>query len=320
MGVSRLKRFLVSGIRGQDGRIAAKLLGQHHQIVGLSHGTTERAVEIAGCSKIYFWDWEDKQVIEDLVKEAKPDFFLNFAACHHSSSADALALDNHRMMMKVNLMGLSSILQSLLRHSPETMLIHTSSSQIYTAGGYGDTVNENSVCRPATFYGYTKHSGMQLIDYYRRQYGLKASNVILFNHESEFRQPEFVTRTISNNIARIKRGLSDNLHLRNIGAIADFSSAYDFVRAMVLICESGYAEEFIISSGVGTSVLDLVKYGFEKIEVDWQEHTSYDRNEVSWYLVGDNTKLRTQLDWSPEHDMRSVMESMIDFDLAILDG
>ena len=220
-------------------------------------------------------------------------------------------------MIKVNVVGLFKILKVILSSSADTSIVHASSSQIYTARKCGHLVDESSLIAPSTFYGCTKDSGMKMIDFYRREYGLKGGSAIFFNHESEFRTQNFVTRKISNQIAKIKLGLASHLDLRNIGAMADFTSAYDSVDAVVKMCEKGVSDDYVISSAKAISIGDLVKYGFDFVELDWEKFTKFEKNETPHYLIGDNSRALQELNWSPAKSMRSVIESMVDFDLNL---
>lgn len=312
-------KFLISGICGQDGQIASKLLfDRGHIVAGLTHEKKNENTSLPGCSEIWAWDWKDENFLTDIFEKFRPDYFLNFAAFHHSSSETSKNLLNNETMVKVNVVGLFKILKVILSSSPNTGIVHASSSQIYTAGKCGHLVNESSQIEPSTFYGCTKESGMKMIDFYRKEYGLKGGSAIFFNHESEFRTQNFVTRKISHQIAKIKLGLADHLELRNIGAMADFTSAYDSVDAVVKMCEKEVRDDYVISSAKATGINDLVKYGFDFVELDWKKFTRFERNETHSYLIGDNSRACQELGWHTTKSMKSVIESMVNFDLNLI--
>lgn len=312
------QRYLITGIRGQDGRIAADLLNNEgHVVAGLSHSKVDNDVTLK-CSKIWHWNWVDESSLVNIITEYKPDCLLNFAAYHLSSNKPLKNIDDHQKMMDVNIAGLFVILKVLLKHSPDTKIVHASSSQIYTPTKQNHLVNESTPTDPPTFYGYTKEAGMKMIDFYRREYKMNGGSAIFFNHESEFRGKQFVTREISSQIAKIKLGVADKLKLRNIGACGDFTSAYDSVSATIQICKKDKLDNFIISSGKATSIKELVRYGFESVDLDWRNCTTIDNDETTNYLIGDNTKIRNELNWYPVRNMRSVMEKMVRIDMEIL--
>jgi len=313
------KKYLISGICGQDGQIATKLIcDRGHDVAGLTHEKKNENAIFPGCSAIWAWDWNDEKFLTDIFKKYRPDFFLNFAAYHHSSSETLKSFLNNEAMINVNVVGLFKILKVILSSSADTSIVHASSSQIYTARKCNHLVDESSLIAPSTFYGCTKDSGMKMIDFYRREYGLKGGSAIFFNHESEFRTQNFVTRKISNQIAKIKLGLASHLELRNIGAMADFTSAYDSVDAVVKMCEKDVKDDYVISSAKAISIGNLVKYGFDSVELDWEKFTKFEKNETPHYLIGDNSRALQELNWCPAKSMKSVIESMVNFDLNLI--
>lgn len=310
-----MSRFLITGARGQDGTIAIELLrGLGHDVTAVSHSKLVHDENVIS----YIWDWKNIAKFCEILKKSKPDFILNFATYHHSSQVDFKDLETHSRMIEVNVNGLDNIIQAMLITSKDIGLVHASSSQIYTPNKFADLVTEKRYPDPSTIYGVTKYSGMKLIDYYKKQHGLKAGVAILFNHESEYRTNNFLTRLISRQAAMIKNGHSKNLHLRNIGAYADFSSARDVVDAIIRICTNDAFDTYIISSNEGTSIKSIVKYAFEKVNLDWAEFTTFDKDEIVPYLVGDNCRVRNSLGWEPKIHMKNVIECMVDYDLTLL--
>ncbi len=288
-----------------------------HEIGGITHKNNNRLTNNL-CSYIWSWDWKDEVKFREIIEEFNPDYFINFATYHHSSTGDRMNLDIHKEMLDVNLTSLAIMLRAVITYCPETAFIHASSSQIFSPIKPAHLVNESSIKIPSTFYGYTKLCGMQLIDYYRREYKINAGSAILFNHESIYRSPEFVTRRISKSIAEIKLTTSKELKLRNIGAMADMSSAYDVVEGILLMCEKGQGKDYIFASSQGVSILDLVKHGFEYVNMDWEKYTKYDEKTINNYVVGDTELSEKVLGWKPIREISEVMESMIDYDLKLL--
>lgn len=315
-----MARYLISGISGQDGKIAAEtLITKGHDVAGISHTLGMDYLASVETPKIWHWDWKSEGDLQAIIEDFKPDFFLNFATAHRSSEYDVNELNSHVSMLDINISGLGIIIRSILRASPKTFLLHASSSQIYTANAPGDIVTERSEKKPTTFYGYSKLSGMNLISYYRDEYMLKAGSAILFNHESQFRNKDFVTRKISKAAAEIKMGKSNNLNLINIGAKADMSSAYDIVRGMLLMCEREKSADYILSSAKDVSILDLVQYAFDFVGLDWKEFVNYNQNKINHYVVGDNRLSMKELGWEPEHTIKDVIKEMVKNDLNLLE-
>ena len=309
--------YLVSGIKGQDGQIVAELLSKKgHVVIGISHGSGKE--EVLGCSKIYYWNWKSELGLHSIIEDIKPDFFINFATYHTPSTGDGKNFNIHKEMFDVNLTGLSMILRSILIKSPKTIFIHASSSQVYSATGPGEIVNENSEKNPSTFYGYTKLSGMSMIDFYRKEHKLNASSAIFFNHESTFRSCEFVSRKISKTVAEIKLGKKEFLRLRNIGAKADISSAYDLVRGLILMAQKCNNTDYIFSSFKSTSVLDLVKFAFEYVDMEWKDFLKYDQDKQTNYVIGNNQFSKNSLGWAPAINVKALVESMVKHDLEFL--
>ncbi|WP_296590697.1 GDP-mannose 4,6-dehydratase [Methylophaga sp.] len=314
-----MSKYLISGISGQDGRIAAELLSkQGHTVAGLTHNPEACEEKIEGCTRIWFWNWFDETSINQILEDFRPDCFIHLAASHISSIKKGLDCETQKDMFAVNLSGLAIILRCIIKIVPNAVFINASSSQIYSATSPGEVVNELSNKIPNTFYGYTKLSGMNLVDYYRREHGLKGGSSILFNHESHYRGLDFVTRVISKTVAEIKLGKSDNLHLRNIGSKVDMSSAYDVVQGMILMSEKNLNSDYILSSFKAISILDLVSFSFEFVNLDWNKFVTYDQQENNNFVIGDNTRSKTELNWLPEIEIKTVMASMIDHDLSLL--
>lgn len=308
-----MDRYLITGITGQDGTIAKDLLErQGHEVYGITHGQKNEN------SNIIHWDWNSEADLNKIIEDIKPTYILNFAAYHHPSSGNLSDFKVHERMLEINVAGLSKILRSILSHKHDTMIVHCASSQIYTATSFGESVNESSEVRPSTFYGVTKKSGMDMIDYYRRHHGLEASTAILFNHESEKRDHSFLTRTISNGVAKIAKGIEQKLKLRNIGASADFMSARDTVQGILDICSGRHSSNYIIASGHGTSVRELVSWAFEKVNLNWENHLEFERDETSDFIVGNSEKLVHDTNWSPRLTMKEVIQSMVENDLSIV--
>jgi GDPmannose 4,6-dehydratase len=177
---------------------------------------------------------------------------------------------------------------------------------------------------PRSPYGVSKVFGHYITVNYRESYGLFASSGILFNHESPRRGLEFVTRKVTHEVARIKLGLSNSLTLGNLDAQRDWGFAGDYVRAMWLMLQQERPDDYVISTGVSHSVRQLVQIAFEHAGLHWEKYVRLDpaliRPAEVDHLIGDSTKARTQLGWTPTVDFRALVEMMVDADLQRLSG
>ena len=310
-----MKKFLITGITGQDGTILKNILRKKGYIfAGITHDKSKVS------EKIYYWDWTSYDNLKDILMFFKPDYFIHLAAYHHSSSNSIIDPNYQEKMFNVNLNGLRIIVEAILKTNNNCSLINAASSQIYCPQKNVDLVNENRIHNPGTLYGVYKSAGIKLTNYFREYHKLKVSNLILFNHESELKTDKFVSRLITKKSAEIKLGISNNLHLRNIGACADFSSAFDFMEALFKICEKNIFEDFILASGYGTSILSIVENCFDLLNLDIKKHLTFELNETLPYLIGDTTKIQRRLAWKPNESINQVIKKMLNIDLNNLEN
>jgi GDPmannose 4,6-dehydratase len=181
---------------------------------------------------------------------------------------------------------------------------------------------ESTPFHPRSPYGISKCAGFQLAVNYREAYGMFCCNGILFNHESPRRGLEFVTRKITNGVARIKLGLASQLHLGNLDAKRDWGHAKDYVRAMHLMLQQPEADDFVVATGETHSVRDLCQLAFSEAGLDYQEFVKIDQSvyrpaEVD-LLIGDASKAHSVLQWQPSVDFPSLIKEMVQADLAAL--
>jgi GDPmannose 4,6-dehydratase len=157
---------------------------------------------------------------------------------------------------------------------------------------------------------------------YRESYGLFACSGILFNHESPRRGLEFVTRKVTDGVARVKLGLADSLSLGNLDACRDWGFAGDYVRAMWMMLQQDQPDDYVVATGIAHSVRELVEVAFARVGLEWQKHVRVDpallRPAEVDHLIGDPTKARTVLGWHPSIDFKGLIEMMVDADMARL--
>jgi GDPmannose 4,6-dehydratase len=213
------------------------------------------------------------------------------------------------------------VLEAIRQVDPSIRLYQASSSEMF---GKVREVPQNELTpfHPRSPYGVSKVYGHYITVNYRESYGLFACSGILFNHESPRRGHEFVTRKVTDGVARIKLGLADSLTLGNLDACRDWGFAGDYVRAMWLMLQQERPDDYVVASGVAHSVRDLVEAAFGHVDLDWRKHVKTDPTlfrpaEVD-HLIGDATKARTTLGWQPTVDFEGLVAMMTDADLARL--
>jgi GDPmannose 4,6-dehydratase len=209
----------------------------------------------------------------------------------------------------------------LCRHAPAARFLQASSSEIF-GNAEESPQNETTRLRPSNPYGAAKLFAHHMTINYRESYGMFACSCIAYNHESPRRGVEFVTRKISQQVARVKLGLAGKVKLGTIDARRDWGFAGDYVRAMWLMLRQPQAEDFVIATGVTHSVQELLEIAFTHADLDWREHVEIDpalvRAADNHVLAGDSSKAKRVLGWAPEHNFREWVEMMVDSDLALL--
>jgi GDPmannose 4,6-dehydratase len=311
---------LITGITGQDGRYALDLLaGQGYRVIGTSRDPLRAATALAGAStvKIERWDGCDETHFATLLKRYDVHEVYNFNA--YSSGAGMY--DDAVHMGAVNGLGVASILEAIRKTDPTILFCQASSSELF-----GDPVvspqNEDTPFNPRSPYGAAKLYAHSMIRIYRERYGLFACSAILFNHESPYRGEHFVTRKITRLAAEIKLGLSNDLALGNLNARRDWGFAGDFVRAMWLMLRADVAEDYVIATGVTHSVADLCEIAFRHLALDYRDFLRIDeraaRPAEPLQLVGDPSKAKALLGWSPQVGFQELIEMMVDFDVQRL--
>jgi GDPmannose 4,6-dehydratase len=252
-----------------------------------------------------------------LIDDVRPHELYNLAAM----SFVPASWDQPLLTGEFNSMGVTRVLEAIRQVDPAIRLYQASSSEMF---GKVREVPQTELTpfHPRSPYGVAKVFGHYITVNYRESYGLFACSGILFNHESPRRGLEFVTRKVTDGVARIKLGLAGSLTLGNLDACRDWGFAGDYVRAMWLMLQQDCPDDYVVASGVAHSVRDLVEVAFGHIGLDWRDYVQTDPKllrpaEVD-HLIGDATKARTELGWQPSVDFRGLVEMMVDADLARL--
>jgi len=314
-----VKTALITGITGQDGSYLAELLlAKGYRVVGMTRRTStdvhERIQHLVDEIEFVSGDLLDQSSITAIVARVRPDEVYNLAA----QSFVPTSWDQPVLTGEFTALGVTRVLEAIRGVDPAIRFYQASSSEMF---GKVQAVpqDERTAFYPRSPYGVAKLYGHWITINYRESYDLYAVSGILFNHESERRGKEFVTRKITDGVARIKLGLATELRLGNLDARRDWGFAGDYVRAMWLMLQQTVPADYVVATGATRSVGDFVRAAFAVADLDWERYVVIDPRfyrpaEVD-VLVGDARKARAELGWEPETPFEQLVESMVLADL-----
>ena len=316
------KRAIITGITGQDGSYLAELLlSKGYEVFGvvrrLSAPNVWRIEHLLGKVTLLQADLLDQLSLIKAVDAVRPHEFYNLAAM----SFVPASWDQPMLTGEFNSQGVTRCLEAIRQVDTSIRFYQASSSEMF---GKVRQVpqNEDTAFYPRSPYGVSKVFGHYITVNYRESYGLFACAGILFNHESPRRGLEFVTRKVTDGVARIKLGLADTLSLGNLTAKRDWGFAGDYVRAMWTMLQQDAAEDYVVAMGVTHSVQELVELAFGHVGLDWRAHVRQDpaflRPAEVDLLIGDASKARRVLEWQPTVDFPGLIAMMVDADLERL--
>jgi GDPmannose 4,6-dehydratase len=316
------RRALITGITGQDGSYLAELLLEKgYEVYGMVRRSSApnlwRIEHLLGRVTLKPADLLDQLSIIRLIDEVRPHELYNLAAM----SFVPASWDQPMLTGEYNAQGVTRILDAVRSVDPAIRYYQASSSEMF--GKVREVPQtEMTPFYPRSPYGVSKVFAHYITVNYRESYNLFAVSGMLFNHESPRRGLEFVTRKVSDGVARIKRGLTDTLSIGNLDAHRDWGFAGDYVRAMWLMLQQDHAEDYVISTGVSHSVRELIQIAFARAGLDWEKYVHVDpallRPAEVDHLLGDSTKAQKELGWTPNISFRQLVEMMVDADLARL--
>jgi GDPmannose 4,6-dehydratase len=313
---------LITGVTGQDGSYLAELLlAKGYRVVGVvrrtSHDSYERIQHLVGRMEVVPADLLDQHSLQTVVRETRPDEIYNLAA----QSFVPTSWTQPVLTGEFTALGVTRLLDAVRLERPEARFYQASSSEMF--GKVHETPQrETTPFHPRSPYGVAKVYGHHITVNYRESYGLFAVSGILFNHESPRRGLEFVTRKISDGVARIKLGLATELRLGNLDAKRDWGYAGDYVDAMWRMLQQAAPEDFVVGTGRQHSVRDCCEVAFAHAGLDWRAHVRHDERfdrpaEVET-LLADPTKARERLGWEPQLPFEGLIEMMVDADVRRL--
>ncbi|MEO9570747.1 MAG: GDP-mannose 4,6-dehydratase [Polaribacter sp.] len=357
-----MKVALITGITGQDGSYLAELLLEKGYMV---HGIKRRASlfntdridhlyqdphDPNQRLKLHYGDLTDSMNLTRIIQECQPDEIYNLGAMSHVK----VSFDMPEYVGNVDGLGTLRILEAvrILGLEKKTRIYQASTSELF--GGLPENKNErgfydeNSPLYPRSPYGVAKIYGFWITKNYREAYDMFACNGLLFNHESPRRGETFVTRKITRAVAKIALGLQEKIFLGNLEAKRDWGHAKDYVRMMWMILQADKAEDWVIATGVTTTVRDFVRMAFQEVGIELEfkgegveekayvkacnhkefqveigkevlsiDPTYFRPTEVD-LLLGDPTKAKEKLGWVPEHDLASLIKDMMKGDVALM--
>jgi GDPmannose 4,6-dehydratase len=314
------KRALITGITGQDGSYLAELLlDEGYEVFGmvrrLSASNAWRIDHILDRVTLKPADLLDQLSLLRLIEDVRPEEIYNLAAM----SFVPASWDQPMLTGEFNSQGVTRMLDAVRRVDPKIRFYQASSSEMF--GKVREVPQtERTPFYPRSPYGVSKVFAHYITVNYRESYDLFAVSGMLFNHESPRRGLEFVTRKVTDSVARIKLGLKDKLPIGNLDAHRDWGFAGDYVRAMYLMLQQDQPDDFVIATGISHSVRELIEIAFNRAGLDWQKYVYQDpallRPAEVDHLLGDSSKAQQQLGWKPKVNFKQLIEMMVDADLA----
>ena len=316
------RRALITGITGQDGSYLAELLlDEGYEVFGMvrraSTENFDRITHLTDKVTLVQGDLLDQFSLVSVLETARPSEVYNLAA----QSFVPTSWRQPVLTAEFTAVGVTRMLEAIRQVDPLIRFYQASSSEMF--GKVREVPQtEETPFYPRSPYGVAKVYGHFITVNYRESYGLFAASGILFNHESPRRGLEFVTRKISDGVARIKLGLSDELRLGNMDAKRDWGYAGDYVRAMWLMLQQDEPGDYVIATGIEHSVQDFADLAFAHVGLEPEKHVVVDQKfvrpaEVD-HLVGDASKAKQELGWEPKVSFQELVEMMVDADLERL--
>ena len=308
-----MKKALIVGCDGQDGRLLYDLLIEKgYALVGIDKTSVRCTSDQVKMARV---DITDNNQVGDLIRVFEPDEVYYLAAFHHS--AEDVPIDEielFRNSYQVNVNSMLHFLEAIRKHSPSARFFYAASSHIF--GNADENVqDENTPIRPNGVYGITKAAGLHICRYYRNKHSIFASVGILYNHESRFRGPQFVSKKIIRGALNIKNRGQEYLVLGDLSAKVDWGYAPDYVDAMHRMLNTTDPDDYIVATGVEHSVRDFVEIAFSALSLDWKRYVKEEAGLLSKskkILIGNPQKLMNKTGWKPSVDFTSMIHILLD--------
>ncbi len=321
------KKALITGILGQDGPYLAKLLLEKDYKV---YGLIKRYANPNFCNVDYLGvtkdiefvsgDLTDESSLMNIIKSVRPDEVYNLGAQSFVGSS----WDQSKVTTEINALGVLYLLNSLKHFLPEAKFYQASTSELFGNSNINGYQTEKTPFAPRSPYAIAKLYAYWMTVNFRDSYGMFCTNGILFNHESPLRGIEFVTRKVTDGVARIKLGLADEISLGNLDSKRDWGFAGDYVEAMWMMLQQERPDDYMVATGVNHSIRDLLDVAFNRVDIkDWEKYVKIDprfkRPAELHELKGKPNKLKS-IGWKPKVDFKELIEMMVDADVERLSG
>jgi GDPmannose 4,6-dehydratase len=320
------RRALITGITGQDGSYLAELLlAKGYEVHGLirrsSSFNTGRINHIyqdphqpKAKLKLHYGDLSDGVNLSNLIREVEPVEVYNLGAQSHVQVSFSIP----QYTAQVDAVGTVAILEAIRSSGKDIRFYQASTSELF--GSTPPPQNEESDMKPRSPYAAAKLMAYWCVKNYREGYGIHATNGILFNHESPRRGETFVTKKIVSAAARISMGSKEILFLGNLDSIRDWGYAKEYVESMWLMLQRPVPSDYVVATGIGVSVREFTEAAFSYVGLDWKNHVKVDSKyfrptEVD-ALIGDATKIKKELNWSPKVNWQDLVKIMMDAELS----
>jgi len=316
------KKALITGITGQDGAYLAKfLLGKGYQVFG-----TYRRLSTPNFWRLQYLgifdevnlipaDLVDASSLVEAIKISEPDEIYHLAA----QSFVGASFEQPVGAGEITGLGVTRLLEAIRQINPKLKLYQASTSELFGRGNI-DSQMEATPLRPASPYAAAKLYGYWITKIYREGYGIFACNGILFNHESALRGLEFVTRKVSNAVAKIVLGLEEELRLGNLEAKRDWGYAPEYVESMWLMLQQNEPDDYVVATNEAHSVKEFVEQAFRIVNLDWQKYVKVDERFLrpldTDFLQGDYSKAKQKLGWEPKVKFNQLVDIMVKEDLS----
>ncbi len=318
-----MKKALIIGANGQDASyLAESLLKKDYKIYGTIRRNSVPESQTSRIQKLHdkkqitlnYMDLTDPISVETTIKETQPDEIYHLAAQSHVQ----ISFEIPFYTFSVNANGTLCVLEAVRKFSPHSKIYHAATSEMFGNSCDPDRFQrETTKMIPVSPYGCSKLCAHNLCNNYRNAYKMFVCSGILFNHESPRRGINFVTNKVVLGAVKIKKKIEKELILGNLNAKRDWGHAKDFVEAMWLMLQQETPEDYVICTGRSRSVLDLVKYVFDKLDLNWEKYVTtsenYTRPEELDYLRGDNSKAKQKLSWEPKYSFEEMIDEMIEY-------
>ncbi len=317
-----MKSALITGITGQDGSYLAEfLLGKGYDLYGMVRSSSsphiDRISHILDKVKLLRGDLLDQNSLIEIIKESNPDEVYNLAA----QSFVPVSWNQPVLTGEFTALGVTRVLEAIRLVNPKIKFYQASSSEMF--GKVNESPQtERTMFWPRSPYGIAKVYGHWTTVNYRESYGMFCCSGICFNHESPRRGLQFVTRKITDGVARIKLGLAKELRLGNLKAARDWGFARDYVEAMWLMLQQDEPDDYVIATGESHTVKEFVETAFSYVGLNWENYVIVDPKlvrpaEVD-HLIGNAEKAHKKLGWYPKTKFNDLVKLMVDYDMKIL--